>query len=125
MFGKVNTPRLVVLASFLFCSFVHSVDILRLLVLASFLIRSVNILRFVGLVSFPGSFVKYSEAFGFGNLPRSLGKYFEARGFGEFRRSLSNYSKLVRLNNATYKNWGTSQMYPSTSRMYSIRRFCS
>ena len=40
-------------------SFVLSVDILRLLVPASFLIRSVNILRFVGLWrSFPCSFVR-------------------------------------------------------------------
>ena len=74
---------------------------------------------------FPLFVRKYSEAFGFGKLPRSRGKYSEARGFGEFRRSLSNYPKLVRLNNATYKNWGTSQMYPSTLRMYSCRRFCS
>ena len=65
-------------------------------------------------VSFPCLFRKYSEAFGFVKLPCSLGKYSEARGFGEFRHSLSNYPKLVRLNNATYKNWGTSQMYPST-----------
>ena len=75
--------------------------------------------------SFVRSFCRYSEAFGFGKLPRSRSKYSEAHGFGEFHRSLSNNPKLVRLNNATYKNWGTSQMYPSTSRVYSCRRSCS
>ena len=83
------------MASFLLHSFVRSVDILRLLVPASFVIRSVNILRFVCLANSPGLFGKYSETFGFGKLPRSLGKYSEARGFGEFRRSFSNYRSLL------------------------------
>ena len=63
------------------------------------------------------SFCRYSKAFGFGKLLRSLSKYSEARGFGEFRRSLSNYPKLVRLNNATYKNWGTSHLPQYTANV--------
>ena len=85
----------------------------------SFLIRSVYTLRLLGSASFFVCLIIFQglasslirSVNNQGKFPCLFGNYSEVCGFGEFPWSFSNYPRLVRLISATYKNWGTSQMY--------------